>query len=344
MATSDSKAHSGSQGTNQTGRKETEKIDKLRETLRTTLDAADTAVGQVVLKAPTNVDLLNVHAEMAMMREDYREAVRRWQDIAGVLSENTPQSIYNRLSDAYAKIVGAFGGTAVENGCRGERHKHEILAVIHEVLKPGLYLEIGVDEGLSLSLAHCKAIGLDPRPKLSLCKPLGENTKIIHASSDEFFRGMASTSLEGPPDLVFIDGMHFFEFALRDFINVERYSSPNTLVFIDDIYPCHRAQAERRRRTGAWTGDVWKLYEILHRYRPELPMISLDAYQTGLMLITGLDTKNRTLVDNYSNILNYYSGIAEPPTSVINRAEALPCSDEIIFTFLNMVKSAKSNG
>jgi hypothetical protein len=66
--------------------------------------------------------------------------------------------------------------------------------------------------------------------------------------------------LQPPPDLVFIDGMQLFEFALRDLINVERHAAPQTLVAIDDIYPCHPTQAERQRRSGAWTGDIWKVH------------------------------------------------------------------------------------
>ncbi|WP_337133804.1 class I SAM-dependent methyltransferase, partial [Staphylococcus aureus] len=94
--------------------------------------------------------------------------------------------------------------------------------------------------------------------------------KLVRSTSDEFFFKHANEFLKQPPDLAFIDGMHLFEYALRDFINIERHSSSNTLVVIDDIYPNHPAQAERDRRTRAWTGDVWKLHAILTDYRPDL--------------------------------------------------------------------------
>ncbi len=65
------------------------------------------------------------------------------------------------------------------------------------------------------------------------------------------------------PDLCFIDGMHLFEYALRDFMNVERCAAPGAIVVIDDIFPNHPAQGQRERRTRAWTGDVWRLVETL---------------------------------------------------------------------------------
>ncbi|MCP9889359.1 hypothetical protein KBY96_15695 [Cyanobium sp. ATX 6A2] len=85
------------------------------------------------------------------------------------------------------------------------------------------------------------------------------------------------------------------EFALRDLINSERYMAPWGLVVIDDIYPCHPAQASRRRRTGAWTGDVWKLLPLLRSHRPDLTLLCLNAHTTGLLLIAGLDASNTLL-------------------------------------------------
>jgi hypothetical protein len=48
--------------------------------------------------------------------------------------------------------------------------------------------------------------------------------------------------------------MHLFEYALRDFMNVEHCAAPGAIVVIDDIFSSHPAQAERKRRTRAWTG------------------------------------------------------------------------------------------
>jgi len=285
-------------------------------------------------------DLSIAQAEVATYRQNYTEAARCWLNVACVLGQNTPQNIYDRLSEAYAKI-NDFGGTEEENKCWGDKDKHNILANIHQILEPDLYLEIGVDQGISLSLAKCNAIGIDPRPQLNLTSLLGEKTKIITTSSDNFFSNLASIALPQPPDLVFIDGMHLFEFALRDFINVERFASPTTLVVIDDIHPCHPAQAERVRRTGSWTGDVWKLHKILREYRPELIILDLNAFTTGLLLVAGLDSGNSILTDSYEEIIRCYAGDIVPPANVLERKDSIASCDVKVDRLLTELKSAR---
>ncbi|WPL20111.1 hypothetical protein [Thiorhodovibrio frisius] len=57
-----------------------------------------------------------------------------------------------------------FGGTPEENRVWGDCHKHDVLSWLHEQLGTELYLEIGVDEGLSLARPPRRALGIDPRP------------------------------------------------------------------------------------------------------------------------------------------------------------------------------------
>jgi hypothetical protein len=149
---------------------------------------------------------------------------------------------------------------------------------------------------------------------------------------------MANQILAESPDFVFIDGMHFFEYALRDFMNVERRASHSTLIVIDDIYPGHPAQAERRRRTRAWTGDVWKLREVLRTYRPDLFMLSINTAPTGLLFITSLDPTNNELWENYESIVKGYMEIEQVPSSVINRTNALSPNDDAIPSILQIIK------
>jgi hypothetical protein len=287
------------------------------------------------------LDLLISEAFRCMRLGDYLEAIQRWQDIASLLGAQTPEFIYHNMGEAYLLNCQSFGGTREENCVWGDGHKYEILAYIHEILKPTLYLEIGVDEGRSLALAHGRAIGIDPRPKLVLKEPLGDQVSIISLSSDAFFREHASKLLHPPPEFVFIDGMHLFEFALRDFMNVERYACPSTLVTIDDIYPCHPAQATRRRRTDSWTGDVWKLLQILQEFRPDLTLLPLNANTTGLLLIAGLDPSSRVLWDTYEPIIRRYARDVVPPTEVLIRQGAV-VSDHLVFQqLLGLLKQAR---
>lgn len=167
-----------------------------------------------------------------------------------------------------------------------------MLKAVHELIAPRFYLEIGIRNGKSLSLARCPAIGIDPAPDLKL--PLGPATRVVVETSDAYFAG-AGRSLPAPIDLAFIDGMHLFEFALRDFINVEARAAAAGIVVFDDIFPNHPAQALRQRETRVWTGDVWRVIPTLLRHRPDLLLIAIDTYPTGLLLAIGLDPARRDL-------------------------------------------------
>jgi hypothetical protein len=161
----------------------------------------------------------------------------------------------------------------------------------HEALGPRVYLEIGVDAGRTLSLARppTKALGVDP------AAPVGHgfdaDTRLFPMDSDRFFAGgAADRELTGAPvDLAFVDGLHLFEQALRDFIHVERRAVPDSVVLFHDCLPLDAPTASRQRKTGFWTGDVWKIVPILQRRRPDLDVFLVPAYPTGLLVVTRLD-------------------------------------------------------
>ncbi|MGJ0515811.1 MAG: class I SAM-dependent methyltransferase [Methylomicrobium sp.] len=282
-------------------------------------------IDQALNLLPQNPALLIASAEAAMRRGQYDEAIRRWQQLASIEGVNMPMVYYDRLQLAYDQQKSFPLGAPEEEVLSGDGDKYEQLRKIHELLKPKSYLEIGVQTGKSLALASCLAIGVDPMPQIKV--KLGSNVKVVRATSDEFFAKYASELIPKSLDMVFIDGMHLFEYVLRDFINVERYSSPYTLVVIDDIYPGHPAQADRNRRTRAWTGDVWKLFDVLKEYRPDLLLQSLDASPTGLLMITGLDSTNHALSERYDEIVTHYAKVNIIPEAYILRTGSWSCND-----------------
>ena len=89
--------------------------------------------------------------------------------------------------------------------------------------------------------------------------------------------------------MAFIDGMHHFEYALRDFINIEPLCRTGSVVFIHDCYPIDARSAERDQVTAFWSGDIWRLLVLLKKYRPDLAIHTLGTPPTGLGLITRLD-------------------------------------------------------
>lgn len=180
------------------------------------------------------------------------------------------------------------------------------LEAAHRRLQPQAYLEIGVDKGHSLALSRCRSVGIDPA--YSVLAELDGDIALMRTSSDEYFTRPDPLAPTGgvPFDLAFIDGLHLFEFALRDFINTERHCSPRAMCIIDDILPTSVDQAARDRHTGLWTGDVYWLVPVLRHYRPDLIVIPVSTTPTGMLVIMGCDPSSTVLADHYDEILARY--------------------------------------
>lgn len=183
-----------------------------------------------------------------------------------------------------------------------------LLQRIHAHLRPRTYLEIGVETGHSLRLARAAehVIGVDPNPKLRFELP--PQARVFAETSDDFFARRDVRALLGglPLDLAFIDGMHLFEYALRDFINVERLAAPGSTILVDDCFPHDRATARRERTTTFWSGDVWKLVLLLKKYRPELAIHTVAAPPTGVCIVRNLDPSSSFLADNLARLVEEF--------------------------------------
>ncbi len=184
----------------------------------------------------------------------------------------------------------------------------KIIAMLHSHLRPRTYLEIGVETGQSIALARreTRAIGIDPEPKIT--ERLAPSTSIHATTSDEYFAAHDVRAEFGglPIDLAFIDGMHRFEFALRDFMNIEKHSTPRSTILIHDCYPLSRHTAERERRTTFWSGDIWRLILILRKYRPDLSVKVIGTAPTGLGVVRDLDPGSNVLQQNYDAIVGEF--------------------------------------
>jgi SAM-dependent methyltransferase len=268
-----------------------------------------------------------------------------WRDLVGVFAKHPPSGdAVTRSASAVRALAPTTvaPGTAEEEATSGVVPYLQVLQALHDTLQPSLYLEIGVRRGRSLALARGPAIGVDPAPELAEALP--ESTRMFQVASDDFFRELATGAMTGPPDLAFIDGMHLFEYALRDFMHVERLATPTTLVVIDDIYPSHPAQAERNRRTRVWTGDIWKLASCLAELRPDLLLVPLDTAPTGLLLVAGLDPDNRVLWNHYNPIVRRFRAEQAPPPSVLQRTGVLAADDPRVARVLAALRQGRDAG
>lgn len=187
-------------------------------------------------------------------------------------------------------------------------HYTAMLRQLHQLLKPATYLEIGVETGQSMALAQpeTRCIGIDPEPCIS--SPLPPRCDIFPQTSDSFFEQSDVRSLleQQNIEFAFIDGLHVFEAALRDFMHVEACAGQHSLVAIHDCIPLNTITSARERSTNFWSGDIWKLILCLKKYRPDLAIINVAAKPTGLGLVTNLDPTNRTLQTQYEQILREY--------------------------------------
>lgn len=188
---------------------------------------------------------------------------------------------------------------------------HDLLTYLHRELCPRNYLEIGTRHGCTLALSRCQSIAIDPDfqfkdPSILSSRPV---TLLYQLTSDDFFSKHDPRAMFGEPiQLAFLDGMHRCEFLLRDFYHTEAASAPNSVITIHDCLPVEIPMTNREEhgivpvephRAGWWTGDVWRTALLLKRERPDLDILALDAYPTGLIIVTNLNPTSTYLKDNY---------------------------------------------
>ena len=301
--------------------------------------AGDTATGRISPKP-------------AVTTEKSSWLTRPWKDLVGVFSkQRRPKWAGNTATGRAARepaVPGEKNPCVIPpviynsdpklNVVSGAASYLDLLEIVHRELAPRLYLEIGVREGASLKLSGCKSIGIDPEPRLSHCLP--DVVKIYQRTSDDFFALDAAHAIQGKIDLAFINGMHKFEYALRDFFNIEMYSASTSLVVIDDIFPNHPLQARRTKQSRVWTGDVWKLLTCLRIFRPDLILIPVNTSPAGSLLIAGLDPSNQELIDKYNPILRRFvtKNDNTPPVDFLRPHAAIQPNDRRIIELLHRLK------
>lgn len=196
-------------------------------------------------------------------------------------------------------------------------YRYEFLKALHEVVRPRTYLETGIQKGRSIELSRAHSIGIDP--DFGIETELQTDVHLVRTSSDEFFaRRKPLAHLPKPViDLAFIDGMHLAEYALRDFLQVERFSTPASVIVFDDMLPWEAAIASRKPSTFHWTGDVYKALEALRAHRPDLIVLDVATGGSGTAMVLCPDASRDGVMPEYDDWLE--SAVVPDPQDVPDR-------------------------
>jgi len=217
------------------------------------------------------------------------------------------------------------------------------LRALHENVYEG-YFEIGTRSGDSLVLSQSPSIAIDPFFQLEN-NPIGnkEFCLMFQETSDSFFENRMPKLLGLKCQLAFIDGMHLFEYALKDFINLAKISSEEALFLFHDPIPWTFKMATRNNKTlernEAWTGDIWKLVHILIDAGMKDNINLISSAPSGLLAVLNPDKKIIAKLEknydkicaqwlevelNEDNLLNFYeTGVFVKPEVYLRSLEEI---------------------
>lgn len=187
----------------------------------------------------------------------------------------------------------------------------EVLAALERQPSVKRYLEIGSRSGTSIARVNCSYIAVDPEFAIKAdVFNAAPQMMFFQQTSDDFFASDVMGAMNWVPDLAFIDGMHLFEYALRDFINAERAMTKDGVICLHDVCPFDYEMTTRDvgalDRLTAWTGDVWKVVMALLDLRPDLQLDVIAARKTGLACVRNLDPGSTVLTDSYDKLMATY--------------------------------------
>jgi SAM-dependent methyltransferase len=153
------------------------------------------------------------------------------------------------------------------------------------------YLEIGCASGTTiLNLKNLdRVFAVDPKLRYPMSvyrySQLRDDEAIFEMTSDDFFE-----QFKEKVDLVFIDGAHYFEQAVKDIENSLWHLNDGGVIVLHDCNPPHKAAAIEAKSfedaaakaafgwNGEWCGDVWKVAVMY----PQIKVLDCD-YGIGLL-------------------------------------------------------------
>jgi len=235
-------------------------------------------------------------------------------------------------------------------------HYLGFLRALHKRVYEG-YFEIGVCGGSSLALSQSPSVAIDPFIRLTK-DPIGkkEFCLIYQETSDSFFENRMPKLSGLKCQLAFIDGLHLFENALKDFINLAKISSKKALFLFHDPIPWTFKMTSRNYMKNelhlgtskAWTGDIWKLVHIFIDAGMKNNLSLLSSAPSGILAVLNPDKEIITKLEqdydkicakwlnvelNEENILNFYEiaiDILIKPEKYLRSLEQMSLGNEVV--------------
>lgn len=133
------------------------------------------------------------------------------------------------------------------------------------------YLEIGVFTGFNFEQIECLyKDGVDPGAEGVMASCAN-----YQCTSDEFFEQIKNKDIKY--DFIFIDGLHHSEQVDKDIKNSLKHISNNGVIMLHDANPYNFEMQEVPRKTGLWTGDVWKSIIKIRYNNPQINYFTIDT-------------------------------------------------------------------
>lgn len=155
------------------------------------------------------------------------------------------------------------------------------------------YLEIGLDQPKNcFDLVQCKE-------KYSADPKTGSGSNHFRGTSDDFFAQNKMIF-----DIVFIDGMHLADYAVRDIKNSLKSLSDNGTILIHDCNPQDEIEASPDRTTRHWNGNVWQAFAYFRATRKDLLMYTVDCDEGIGIIRNGCQDLYTGSYDNYCDLVS----------------------------------------
>ncbi len=171
-------------------------------------------------------------------------------------------------------------------------NRAELINLICAHVRAKDYLEIGIAKGQTLSnVIAPNKMGVDPAPRLneisSIFHPGLHGARLCKLESDHFFADNTETF-----DVIFVDGLHLYEQAIKDVLNAFNALNPGGFVIAHDLLPENEDEASRERDSYIWNGDVWKIMLDLKTNYPGVGQFVVNA-DCGMGVLWPIDHTQR---------------------------------------------------